>query len=167
MRQESRVDEGQALRFNQFILRYQKYFKPEDVAMFKGAIQKRSDADLVLIEKELKSPTLAVFLSIFLGYIGVERFYVGRNGTGFLKALIFLACLGLSRVISMFDEGGFSVLNSQSPIFDPGNMVFASFLYWTILFVWCVVDWFLIASIAKGKNLETLLLFKRESMERK
>lgn len=35
----------------------------------------------------MKSKTVALILSIFLGGLGIDRFYVGKVGTGILKLL--------------------------------------------------------------------------------
>lgn len=60
-----------------------------------------------------KNPTTALILSLFLGTLGVDRFYVGQVGLGFGKLLTL---------------GG--------------------------LWVWAVVDWFLIMGAARRRNLE-------------
>lgn len=39
-----------------------------------------------------KDPTIALVLSLFLGGLGVDRFYLGDVGLGVLKLLTFGAC---------------------------------------------------------------------------
>jgi TM2 domain-containing membrane protein YozV len=51
-----------------------------------------------VIKKEksivVKNHTTALLLSIFLGYIGVDRFYVGHTGLGILKLLLLFTIWG-------------------------------------------------------------------------
>ena len=58
-----------------------------------------------------KNPTTALLLSLFLGTLGVDRFYIGDTG------------LGIAKLVTL---GG--------------------------LWVWTLVDWFLIMSAARRKN---------------
>jgi len=39
--------------------------------------------------------TVLLLLSIFLGVFGVDRFYVGKTGTGVLKLLVTVFSLGI------------------------------------------------------------------------
>ncbi len=58
-----------------------------------------------------KNPTTALLLSLFLGTLGVDRFYVGDTGLGIAKLLTL---------------GG--------------------------LWIWALIDWFLIMGAARRKN---------------
>lgn len=37
----------------------------------------------------MKNKTTTLILAIFLGYLGVDRFYLGKIGTGILKIITF------------------------------------------------------------------------------
>ena len=68
----------------------------------------RPDAELCVkcgvrlgrIEQEGKSWLVALLLSIFLGELGIDRFYLGRIGTGILK-LITLGGIGIWWLIDL------------------------------------------------------------------
>ena len=65
--------------------------------------------------RQRKDPTVALLLSIFLGGLGVDRFYIGDIGLGVAKLLT---------------GGG--------------------------LFIWAIVDWFLIRNATAAKNTEAI-----------
>jgi TM2 domain-containing membrane protein YozV len=48
------------------------------------------------IKKQKKNWITALLLSIFLGALGIDRFYMGYVGTGILKLLITLITLGFA-----------------------------------------------------------------------
>lgn len=48
-----------------------------------------------------KSRTVALLLSLFLGVIGIHRFYVGKTGTGIL--MILLCATGISEIWDIID----------------------------------------------------------------
>lgn len=50
---------------------------------------------------DLKSPILGLVLGLFLGGLGIDRFYKGDIGLGIIK-LITLGCLGIWAIIDLF-----------------------------------------------------------------
>ena len=86
-----------------------------------------SQANQVIAAADVKNPTTALILSIFLGGFGVERFYIGHTGLGIGKLLVTLLL----------------------PIVTLGISLFFSW-------IWIVVDWFLIMNATKAANLEAI-----------
>lgn len=86
-----------------------------------------SQANQVIAAANVKNPTTALILSIFLGGFGVDRFYIGHTGLGIGKLLVTLLL----------------------PIVTLGISLFFSW-------IWIVVDWFLIMNATKAANLEAI-----------
>ena len=86
-----------------------------------------SQANQVIAAADVKNPTTALILSIFLGGFGVDRFYIGHTGLGIGKLLVTLLL----------------------PIVTLGISLFFSW-------IWIVVDWFLIMNATKAGNLEAI-----------
>jgi TM2 domain-containing membrane protein YozV len=76
----------------------------------------RQDAMMAMIH--LKDPTTALILSIFLGHLGIDRFYIDSIGIGLGK---LLTCGGL--------------------------------------YIWWIVDIFLIMDATRKKNYEILMMY--------
>ena len=96
-----------------------------------------SQANQVIAAADVKNPTTALILSIFLGGFGVDRFYIGHTGLGIGKLLVTL----LLPIVTL----GISLL----PIVTLGISLFFSW-------IWIVVDWFLIMNATKAANLEAI-----------
>jgi len=50
-----------------------------------------------------KDKTTALILAIFLGYLGIHRFYVGKTGTGILMLLVVVCSLGIGWIWTLVD----------------------------------------------------------------
>ena len=60
------------------------------------------DGFTVLSSIPLKDPNITLILSIFLGHLGIDRFYVGDIGLGVAKLLLNYFTLGLWWFIDIF-----------------------------------------------------------------
>ncbi|MGQ9662008.1 MAG: TM2 domain-containing protein [Kiritimatiellia bacterium] len=73
-----------------------------ELAMFQqGMTDNQKIRFISQYNSEKKDRTIAMVLSIVLGYLGVDRFYVGDTGLGILKLLTFGLC-GIMTVIDWF-----------------------------------------------------------------
>ena len=51
-----------------------------------------SAEEIMAFTNQMSEPTVAIILSIFLGVLGVDRFYIGDTGIGVGKLLTFGGC---------------------------------------------------------------------------
>ena len=75
----------------------------------------------------LKSPTTMLIISIFLGWLGMDRFMIGGVGFGAIKLVLWIS--------------GW----------------FTCFITWIISIPWCIVDWFLIMGATRKYNTTKLM----------
>ena len=61
-----------------------------------------SQANQVIAAANIKNPTTALILSIFLGTFGVDRFYIGHVGLGVAKLLLAWLTFGIWTIIDWF-----------------------------------------------------------------
>jgi TM2 domain-containing membrane protein YozV len=89
-------------KVNMFITMNRKYFNSEEIPAIKERFQRLSNDSWRNVEAvKYKDPTTALVLSIFFGGIGVDRFYIGDIGLGFLK-LFTCGGAGIWAVIDLF-----------------------------------------------------------------
>lgn len=60
-----------------------------------------SDSEILALQSQMKDPLLSILLSIFIGTLGVDRFYIGDVGLGIGKLLTGGGC-GIWWLIDIF-----------------------------------------------------------------
>ena len=60
-----------------------------------------SDSEVMTLQSQMKDPLLSILLSIFIGSLGIDRFYIGDIGLGIGKLLTAGGC-GIWWLIDIF-----------------------------------------------------------------
>lgn len=103
-----------AQKVDLFLMLNSKYFEAHHLPMIKERLLSLDENRSSIVQMiQFKDPTTALILSILIGGLGVDRFYIGDTGLGIGK---LLTCGGL--------------------------------------YVWTIVDWFLIMGATREKNME-------------
>lgn len=98
-------------RIDAYIMANSKYFPSGSIYMLREKLEKMPDEKLYMLQSvELKDPTTMLLVSLFLGFLGVDRFMLGDTGMGVLKLLTFGVC-GLMMLIDWF-----SIMNKAKEI---------------------------------------------------
>ena len=85
-----------------FLLTNQDKFKAVDLMTIKQSLDKMSDKELLMLNRvNFKDPFVSVLLSIAVGELGIDRFYIGDTGLGVLK-LITAGGLGIWWLVDLF-----------------------------------------------------------------
>lgn len=93
-------------RMDMFLLTNSKLFPPEKMAVIRERLQVLDDSKLTILSSiEYKDPTTILLISIFLGYLGIDRFMLGDTGMGILKLLTGGVC-GILTIIDWFTITG-------------------------------------------------------------
>lgn len=93
-----------ALEIQQYINKNIKYFKKDHLKYVKTMLEE-SNKDISEINSiKLKSPLTGVILSVFLGWLGIDRFYSRNYLYGFIK-LCTCGLLGIGWFVDWFIIG--------------------------------------------------------------
>lgn len=85
-----------------FLIENQDKFKTVDLMSIKQRLDKMSDSELLLLNRtNFKDPFVSVLLSVAVGELGIDRFYIGDTGLGVLK-LITAGGLGIWWLVDLF-----------------------------------------------------------------
>ncbi len=85
------------------LMTYKDYMPSDKVLYLKSALEKSSDDTYeMLATLKIYNPTTTLILSIFLGSLGVDRFFIGDIGLGICKLLYGLLTFGIWPLIDIF-----------------------------------------------------------------
>lgn len=83
-----------------YIMANAKMFPGENIFMIRDKLLALSEDDCVkLYAMDFKDPTVSIVLSVLLGGLGIDRFYIGDTGMGVLKLLTG----GLCGILTIYD----------------------------------------------------------------
>lgn len=78
---------------DQYLVANQKYFPQEKILFLREKLLELDEKEFsLLLVLELKDPIILLIVSIFLGYLGIDRFLLGDVTKGVLKLLTCGGC---------------------------------------------------------------------------
>lgn len=117
---------------NMLLMAYGKYFPAVRMPEIKQALEQIGpDNASQILASGFKDPMTALVLGLFLGGLGVDRFYIGDNSIGALKLVVFI----IGWVITLITCG----------------------ILFFIPYIWNIIDLFYIMDATKEKNYQQLM----------
>lgn len=105
-------------KINQWVALNKKYFTNKQLRALRDRLEQVDDAAFqMLIAQDYKNPSTALILSIFVGALGVDRFYIGDIGLGVAK-LITGGGFGVWTVIDWFLITGATRRNNYEDLME-------------------------------------------------
>lgn len=93
----------EANKVNALLMQYKDYIPDESILNLRSMLERASDkAYDNLVAVPIKKPVTTLFLSIFLGGLAVDRFYIGDVGIGIAKLLLGWLTCGIWALIDIF-----------------------------------------------------------------
>lgn len=87
---------------NMLLMTYSKYFPEENILMLKEKFETMDESKISLMYSlQFKDPITALILSLVVGGLGIDRFYIGDTGLGIAKLLTCGGC-GIWTIIDYF-----------------------------------------------------------------
>lgn len=87
-------------KVDMYVVTHSKFFPIDKIPTLKETLLQADDSKYALIMSvELKDPTVIMLISIFTGYLGIDRFMLGDIPMGILK----LCTLGLCYILYIVD----------------------------------------------------------------
>lgn len=85
-----------------FIFANNRYFRDYQIPVVRGLLNNADDMKWITLQSvRFKDPVISLVLSLLVGYLGIDRIFIGDIGLGILK---FITCggLGIWTVIDWF-----------------------------------------------------------------
>ncbi len=90
-------------KVQQALMMYKDKIPNDKILVFKNYLEKASDEKLdSLMFAKTYSSTTTLLLSLFLGSLGIDRFYIGDTGLGICKLLFGWLTFGIWPLIDIF-----------------------------------------------------------------
>ena len=86
-------------KIDMFLATKAKYFPADKIPYLREELLYADDSKyVILLSSDLKDPVILLVVSIFLGYLGIDRFLLGDISMGILK-LLTGGCCGVLTII--------------------------------------------------------------------
>lgn len=155
-----------------------KNLPPEKTLMVKDLLSKLDDSDSTnsfLQTINYKDPIIALVISLFFGFLGIDRFYIGDKKKGLIKLILFIVTMVITFIVipltmiatvattvstSVTVNGSYDYNNYHE--LDPSMSIMALFLSLVMIIlafipaIICIIDWFFIMKAAKNANFNHL-----------
>ena len=87
---------------NMLLMTYSKYFPDESIMMLKQKFDQMDESKKSLMYSlQFKDPVTTLILSLLVGGLGIDRFYIGDTGLGIAKLLTCGGC-GIWTIVDYF-----------------------------------------------------------------
>jgi hypothetical protein len=89
-------------KIDMFLAVHADKFAPEHLLMLQAQLEQfPDDKSMILNAQDFKSPSTMLLISIFIGWLGIDRFMIGDTALGILKLITFGVC-GVWSIIDCF-----------------------------------------------------------------
>lgn len=145
------------IKKNYLVEKYKKELTDEDLKKFESGLDQASDFALTdMIDLEIKSKTITLLLSIFLGIFGADRYYLGDKKLWRIKVALCVI-LGVVSILPTIKIEISSIQMYTVVLVFVGIFNILMWLIILLLLVWWIVDIFLCYRRAKFLNRKILL----------